>query len=61
MFVNTLAKLKTVFGMYGNPIEIPVIRKNRFGELKSLKLGKNVSNFTRIASLCEGLHCVLNF
>ena len=42
MFVNTLAKeLKTAFGIYGNPTEIPVIKENQFRVLRSLKLGKN--------------------
>ena len=42
--------------MYGNPIQIPNIRKNRFRILRSLKLGEIVSfgNFARIASLCVG-------
>ena len=41
MFVDTLTeKLKTASGIYqyGNPIEIPVIRKNQFRVLRSLKL-----------------------
>ena len=39
MFVNTLEKkLKTAFEMYGNPIEVHIIRKNQFRLLKSLKL-----------------------
>ena len=28
-------------GMYGNPIQIPEIKKNRFRIMRSLKLGKN--------------------
>ena len=44
MFVNILAKkLKTASGiyMYGNPIEIPTIKKNQFRVLKLLKLRIN--------------------
>ena len=33
--------VKTASGMYGNPIEILVIRKNEFRVLTSLKSGKN--------------------
>ena len=39
MCVNTLAKKKSV--IYGNPIEMPIIRKNQFRVLMSLKLEKN--------------------
>ena len=33
--------LKTASGIYGNPIEIPVIKNNQFRVLRSLKFGKN--------------------
>ena len=40
--MNTLAKkLKAASVIYGNPFEIPIIRKNRFRVLRSLKLGEN--------------------
>ena len=42
MFDSTLVKkLKTTSGMYGNPIEISIIRKNQIRVLRSLKLGGN--------------------
>ena len=51
-------KLKTACGTYEKPIEIPIIRKNQFRALRSLKLAKKVSlgNFARIARLCLGFH-----
>ena len=40
MFANTgNEKLKTASGMYGNPIDIRIIRKNQFCVLKLPKLG----------------------
>ena len=39
--VYTLAKTKERSGIYGNPIESPIIRKNQFCVLRSLKSGKN--------------------
>ena len=59
IFVNILAKkLKTASGTYGNLIKIPIIRKNQFHVLTSLKFGKMVSfgNLAMIASLCVGFH-----
>ena len=42
MFDNHFGKkLKTTSGMYGDPIEIPINRKNWFHVLSSLKLGGN--------------------
>ena len=40
IFAYNLAKkrLKNTFGIYGNPTEIPTIRKNQFRVLRSLKL-----------------------
>ena len=49
-------KLKTAYGIYGNPTEIPIIRKNQFLVSRSLKSREMVSfsSFARIASLCMG-------
>ena len=43
VFVNILqeTKLKTASIIYGNPTEIPMIRKNQFRVLRSLKLEGN--------------------
>ena len=57
MFVNFLAKTEdSVWNV--NPIESPVIRKNQFRMLRSLKLGEMVSfgNFPRKGSICAGFH-----
>ena len=42
MFADTGKKLKTASGIYVNPIDILIIRKNQFRVLRSLILGKNL-------------------
>ena len=62
IFVTILEKkLKTASGIYGNPTEIPKIRKSQFRALKSLNWGGaggmvSFGNFARIASICVGFH-----
>ena len=56
MFVNTFFpnKLKTASRIYGNPIKIPMIRKDSVSCIEVNKIGENSSfgDFARIASLC---------
>ena len=44
--------------MYGNPIEIPVIRKNQFRVLRSQKLGENCQlwSFCEDSKPCASFH-----
>ena len=52
-------KLKISSGKCKNPIEIPMIRRNQFRVLRSIKLGKKMvssGNFARTVSLCVGFH-----
>ena len=64
MFVDTLAKkLMTASGVYGNSIDIPIVRKNQFHVLKSLKLEKMVSfgNFAASLPVFILVHCRVTF
>ena len=50
MFVNTLVKkLEKAFGIYGNPTEIPIIRRDQFRDTKIGKKMDSFGNFGRIA------------